>query len=222
MKNLALWASIPLIFGFAAALTLGLIYLPFRFADTDHAAQFYGAFLAAFVAAFAVVGNSRYNDYLARRRDAEARERNEIKNALSVWSFITRAKLHLGGVVNVMGTCTYKPMQTRAGAMEVTDSPTSKFRTAARSDYKFDQVMAEASALPPEIAMSVVRAISSFDSTFNAVLRFPWMDDDHPISRANITGAVQWCNGCLTYAREAEVALATHLTKHGYIGNQKN
>lgn len=82
------WINSPIVVVPAAAAVFGLVMVPFAVANTDHAAQFYGALVAAFVAAGAVVGGAFYQAELTRQRDNRFAERETLIDAIELFGFL--------------------------------------------------------------------------------------------------------------------------------------
>ena len=81
------WADSPFIILPLCAFAFGLAVVPFWVWGADHAAQFYGSFVAAIVAAGAVVGTTTMQAAFVRRQKRdEARQREvQVATDLFIW-----------------------------------------------------------------------------------------------------------------------------------------
>src|ERR1700729_108730 len=87
----AVWAAV----GLAAV-------VPFLLWGNDKAPQFYGAFMAAIVAAIAVVLGAYYQAELTRRRDDEIARRQEIAEATDLYLWLGHAVGEMNFIVQFM------------------------------------------------------------------------------------------------------------------------
>jgi len=70
--------------------TLGLVFVPIFVWGTDHAAEFYGAFVAAIVAAGAVVGTTFLQARLASRERTALRKEEALIYALDTYVWLSK------------------------------------------------------------------------------------------------------------------------------------
>ena len=79
------WARSPIVVLPLCAAAFGLVLVPFLISSADHAAQFYGSFVAALVAALAVVSVAAFNAKLARQQRQEIRREEMLDGALGLY-----------------------------------------------------------------------------------------------------------------------------------------
>ena len=84
-----------------AVLTVAAI-VPFLFWGTDKAPEFYGAFVAAIVAAIAVVLGAFYQAELTRKRDDEIRRTEQLSEATELYYWLDHAVQELELITQIL------------------------------------------------------------------------------------------------------------------------
>jgi len=139
----AVWAAL----GFAAAIPLFLW-------GSDKAPEFYGAFVAAIVAAIAVILGAYYQAELTRRRDDAIQQREQIAEATDLYYWLEHAAQEMDFIASVLdGMHTHL---TATGAPRI-EMPIEQFRevVSARFMGELRDRAKIAARLPPTIAALV-------------------------------------------------------------------
>ncbi len=163
-----------------AAVALGVTLVPFAVWNTDHAAQFYGSFVAALVAAGAVVGGAQVQAAMTRRRDERLERREHVTHLIGLAAF---PALHGGYALS--------NFPERWRMPNIRSSPTGKNGLEDESEYTPDEIRLivgelvnlnidthaqTAALLKSEVADQVLSSLYGLklQTTF---LRFPDMGD---------------------------------------------
>jgi hypothetical protein len=186
--------------------------------NSDHAFEFLGAFLAAIVAAIAVVGNSLYQDRLNRAVELEKLTRSQGGQAIYVWSTLVRATQHVGALSGGLKASVYTNLQNPPSAQDYTLIPVAVYRAAAKAhDFDFDGVGKAASTLPPRLAGAVIAALTRLETSLISNASFPFMSDDQKISRANIEAATTALDGARQHGDVVQQLLHKYLKEREYL-----
>jgi hypothetical protein len=102
MSNDPWWAQSPIFVVPLSFLALGIVLVPFAVAGTDHAAQFYGSFVAAIVAAGAVVGTTTLQAHLAHNESRRIRREAFLSEALELYAWLSELAGALSYVADVL------------------------------------------------------------------------------------------------------------------------
>jgi hypothetical protein len=88
MSNGPWWANSPIVVVPLAFVALGLTLVPFAVADVDHAAQFYGSLVAAFIAAGAIIGTTTMQARFARFERQRQNREEMIAGAVELYGWL--------------------------------------------------------------------------------------------------------------------------------------
>jgi hypothetical protein len=102
MLNGPQWSNSPIVVLTLAAAVLGIIFIPFAIWDTDHAAQFFGSFSAAIVAAIAVIGTTTLQAHFARQQRKEVRREDMLAEALELYAWMFGLAVDIGMVEKIL------------------------------------------------------------------------------------------------------------------------
>jgi hypothetical protein len=143
------------------------VALPLYIWGSDKAPEFYGAFVAAIVAAVAVILGSYYQAELTRRRDDVLREQDKIACAVDLYFWMENAADEMDFIASMLDR-----MQDRlvSSGEEQLSMPLGQFREIVTARF-MDELLARAriaSRMPPSIAAPITKTLYL---TFRAVDR---------------------------------------------------
>jgi hypothetical protein len=151
--------AFALLFGMGFA----LVFIPFLVTDTEHAAEFFGAFTAAIVAAIAVILGAFYQAHLTRQRDESLRIAELIVEAKELFLWLeqsvvalSRASYRLVAFAEKIGTGTPPQVPLTYANFRVFLSPVSQEEAAAR--------IRALAKFPIDLGLSVSSAIGTLAS----------------------------------------------------------
>lgn len=137
--------------GFAAAIAI-LSW------GTAKAAEFYGAFTAAIVAAVAVILGAYYQAELTRQRDKEIRLEEQAASALDLLYWLEHAIAELNFIVQLLVEV---GEDFRAGKLDDKELPIEQFREMVSANFMNELLVRakETTRLPPSIAQPVTKIL---------------------------------------------------------------
>jgi len=193
-------------------LTLGLSAM-----DPPRAA-FLGAFTAAIVTAAAVLGNSFFRDRLAARTEQRALQRVHVEKALFLWSFVSRASLHVGGMVAIWKSASFKQIGTSPSPSDLSNDDAARFRTMLGArPLKIDPALEAAALLPPDIAVKVIDPLTMLETNMTTTFAFALIPDQYFVARQNVDRAVEKGEKVVQALQAAAAHLSAYLKRLGYV-----
>lgn len=218
-QNWTDWVSEPIVVVPVSLAFATLMFVPFVVTDTDHAAQFYGAFVAAIIAAGAVVGNSFFQARLVDRRASLDRKHLDAQHALYLYGYIETLKAWLQGSAKLWAALKYNmPVGTNPSPNDATISSVEVLRRGIKPDAESElqNALSLATSLPPEIAAPITITIfSTIHEWPNYRLNF-LHPQSHP-ERRLIEPLIALANSRVTTLDAVSLQLRDHLRKMGYL-----
>jgi hypothetical protein len=185
------WAKSPITVVPAGLAALGIIFVPFVIGTTDHAAEFYGAFFAAIVAAMAAISGYFIQSSIDERRTRTAVVEEENRDAMLVYTYVV---LLLVQVQQASAKLKLVKFRTQPGNLPSPNDVAEPMAKTLRhvipkiEAMPFDQIINRSRAFPIPVAFDI--AVNSFEiSTEATSYRFMLIPDEGFPSRNNIEGA---------------------------------
>ena len=151
---------------------MALAFAPFAIWNADHAAQFYGSFIAAFVAAGAVVGNSFLQSRLDRKREDRARLRSSVEAELLLYAYIVFALGKIDRLKRLARAVEFKrgldPSNPQAELVALTAEELSNF-IPDPNDEDFRRARDHAAKLPLGVVEDVLPQMYRYKDTLEFV-----------------------------------------------------
>jgi hypothetical protein len=206
------WAEqSPVIIAPIFAIFLALVFLPFAVAGTDKAAEFYGAFAAAIVAAIAVILGASYQAHLTRRRDDEVRVAELVVAAKEIFLWLDKSIFELE---RAYGRLDEFAARMKLGASPQFPSTYENFRVFFMpiSPEEAEAKMVLLSKFPIDLALSISSAIRLLSSAYGAhnakVLR-----DDTPVALPDVEYWARQCRNASAIFKVAQAQIANVMYK---------
>ena len=214
LMKTSLWAwaeQSPIVIVPVAGAAFGLALLPFLVAGTEKAAEFYGSFAAAIVAAIAVILGASYQAHLARKRDEELRIADLVSTATEVFLWLERCITELERAAYRLDEFAKR---SEAGAASTVPMTYEYFRIHFMPiDAKdANEKLSLLSKFPIELALSVSSAIQVLASAYGPnnpnVLR-----DETPVKNDDFKYWSKKCTQARALFRTAQSQISFTLNK---------
>ena len=163
----ALLAGAAIGFALATALT---------FWKSNNSPQFFGALTASLIAAAALVFGAFCNDFLARKRDEDARIRERIAAAIDLHFWLEHCAEELNFIASALERLQKRLIQ---GNKSTIDISIDQFKEVIASHF-YNELLdraKEASMLPPEMAGFIAAEIYKVFTTFDRLYSFKHASD---------------------------------------------
>ena len=198
--------------------TILLMWLATLGVSSEHRAAFMGSFMAAIVAAGAVIGNSLYQDHLTRKAEREKRKLDQITAAMRIWSIGTRLTMHLSGMHAIWNNIKFDQKDPEPADEDQTVLTVGILRkNISLFDNDIELAIEMSALLPPSIASPIIHALSEAQIRFATTFRFVFISDEGFASRGNIKRAIFRADQVLDKLKKANSALKDFLKECGYV-----
>jgi hypothetical protein len=200
----AVWAAV----GLAAT-------IPFLLWGNDKAPEFYGAFMAAIVAAIAVVLGAYYQAELTRRRDDEIAQREEIAAATDLFFWLGHAIREMEFIEDVLRRF-HSNLQDNESKLDLT---LDRFREVVSSHFMDDlrQRAQIAARLSPRLGAEVAPILYDTFLAADRIYRFRGASETGMFSRETLDKHIFVTTRRISELRKAQDAVGTFLSESGVI-----
>jgi hypothetical protein len=199
----AVWAAV----GLAAV-------IPFLLWGTDKAPEFYGAFMAAIVAAIAVVLGAYYQAELTRRRDDALAREERIAEAMDLFLWLEHAIGEMEFIGDVLSG--FRAQLGEGSATEL-NFPLDRYREVVSSQF-MDELRDRAKAaarLSPMVGVLVAPTLYDTFLAVDRIYRFRGASPDAKFGLKQIDQHILVTNRRIAKLKEAQEAIETFLERNG-------
>lgn len=171
-NNLVLGAGI----GFVCAAGAAMFVIPYLLWGHEHAPEFFGSFLAAIVAAVAVVLGAYYQAALTRKRDEQLRQQDQLADAVDLCHWLSHAATEMEFVADVLLGIGQHLSQERQTSL---DWPLERYREVVSAQFMNELLgrAKTASRLPSNLAGPVSQVLYASFTVADRVYRLRGVPD---------------------------------------------
>ena len=189
--------------------------VPFLLWGNEKAPEFYGAFMAAIVAAIAVVLGAHYQAELTRRRDDEIAREERIAEAMDLYLWLEHAIGELEFIGKILNE--FHSRLVEHGANNHLDLSLERYREVVSSKF-MDELRDRAKAaakLSPIIGILVAPALYDTFLAVDRVYRFRGASQDAKFDLKQIERHLVVTNARIAKLRDAQEAILIFLEENG-------